>query len=218
MRVAVTGAFGYSGRYIASRLLQAGHTVITLTNSLNRPSPFGQKVPAFPLQFEQPGRLAESLRGCRRPHQHLLGQVRSPPLLPQPGRRQHQNPVPGRQGRWRQSNCSRQHHQPGPPLRPLLFPRQGRTGIRPGCPSAFLTASSARPFYSARKTFSSTTSPGPCATFPFSAFSATANTNSSPSMWTTWLPPPSNKPPATGTKSSTPSEPKPSLIANWSKP
>ncbi|MGA2555985.1 MAG: NAD-dependent epimerase/dehydratase family protein, partial [Verrucomicrobiota bacterium] len=64
MRVAVTGAFGYSGRYIASRLLQAGHTVITLTNSLNRPSPFGQKVPALPMQFEQPGRLAESLRGA----------------------------------------------------------------------------------------------------------------------------------------------------------
>jgi len=64
MRVAVTGAFGYSGRYIASRLLQAGHTVITLTNSLNRPSPFGQKVTALPMQFEQPGRLAESLRGA----------------------------------------------------------------------------------------------------------------------------------------------------------
>jgi NADH dehydrogenase len=30
---AVTGAFGYSGRYIAHRLLDAGHTVITLTNS-----------------------------------------------------------------------------------------------------------------------------------------------------------------------------------------
>jgi len=64
MRVAVTGAFGYSGRYIASRLLQAGHRVITLTNSLNRPSPFGQKVTALPMQFEQPGRLAESLRGA----------------------------------------------------------------------------------------------------------------------------------------------------------
>ncbi len=63
MRVAVTGAFGYSGRYIARRLLDAGHTVLTLTNSLNRPNPFGQKVRACPLQFDQPGQLTESLRG-----------------------------------------------------------------------------------------------------------------------------------------------------------
>ena len=63
MQVAVTGAFGYSGRYIARRLLDAGHGVITLTNSLNRPDPFGGKVPAFPLQFDQPQRLTESLRG-----------------------------------------------------------------------------------------------------------------------------------------------------------
>ena len=33
---AVTGAFGYSGKYIAERLLAQGKSVITLTNSLNR--------------------------------------------------------------------------------------------------------------------------------------------------------------------------------------
>ena len=63
MRISVTGAFGYSGRYIASRLLQAGHSVMTLTNSLKRNNPFGEKVQAFPLQFDQPHRLTESLRG-----------------------------------------------------------------------------------------------------------------------------------------------------------
>ena len=63
MRIAVTGAFGYSGRYITERLLQAGHEVITLTNSLNRPNPFGTKVMAFPLNFDEPGKLCESLRG-----------------------------------------------------------------------------------------------------------------------------------------------------------
>jgi nucleoside-diphosphate-sugar epimerase len=63
MRVAVTGAFGYSGRYIARRLLDAGHSVIMLTNSLHRSNPFGEKVRAFPLQFDQPGRLTDSLRG-----------------------------------------------------------------------------------------------------------------------------------------------------------
>ncbi len=60
---AVTGAFGYSGRYIARRLLDAGHRVITLTNSLNRPDPFGGRVRAYPLSFQEPERLVESLAG-----------------------------------------------------------------------------------------------------------------------------------------------------------
>lgn len=60
---AVTGAFGYSGRYIAARLLAAGHRVITLTNSPQRPHSFGQSVRAFPLAFDDVPRLAESLRG-----------------------------------------------------------------------------------------------------------------------------------------------------------
>jgi NADH dehydrogenase len=63
MKIAVTGAFGYSGRYIARRLLQAGHAVITLTNSVNRPNPFGDQVRAFPFDFDNGVRLAESLRG-----------------------------------------------------------------------------------------------------------------------------------------------------------
>ena len=62
MRIAVTGAFGYSGRYIARRLLDSGHEVMTLTNSVARDNPFGNKVQAFPFDFEQPSRLAESLR------------------------------------------------------------------------------------------------------------------------------------------------------------
>jgi NADH dehydrogenase len=63
MRVAVTGAFGYSGRYIARRLIDAGHTVFTLTNSLNRPNPFGEKVQALPFHFGEPELLMQSLRG-----------------------------------------------------------------------------------------------------------------------------------------------------------
>lgn len=60
---AVTGAFGYSGRYIASRLLAEGQKVITLTNSVNRANPFGGKVRAFPLSFADPDKLAKSLEG-----------------------------------------------------------------------------------------------------------------------------------------------------------
>ena len=60
---AVTGAFGYSGKYIARRLLDAGHTVITLTNSRQRPDPFAGRVRAYPLSFDDPAALAATLRG-----------------------------------------------------------------------------------------------------------------------------------------------------------
>jgi NADH dehydrogenase len=60
---AVTGAFGYSGRYIATRLLEEGKTVVTLTNSLNRSNPFAGKVRAFPLSFDDPDKLAATLAG-----------------------------------------------------------------------------------------------------------------------------------------------------------
>jgi uncharacterized protein YbjT (DUF2867 family) len=60
----VTGAFGYSGRYIATRLLEAGHRVRTLTHSPDRPNPFGGRVEARPFHFDQPDRLVESLRGA----------------------------------------------------------------------------------------------------------------------------------------------------------
>ncbi len=60
---AVTGAYGYSGKYIAQRLLDAGCDVITLTNSVARANPFGARVPAYPFEFEHPDRLAEHLKG-----------------------------------------------------------------------------------------------------------------------------------------------------------
>ncbi len=63
MKTAVTGAFGYSGRYIAQRLLAAGHSVITLTNSVQRTNPFGDKVRAFPFHFDEPALLRDSLKG-----------------------------------------------------------------------------------------------------------------------------------------------------------
>ena len=63
MRIAVTGAFGYSGRYIATRLLGAGHEVITLTNPMHRVNPFGAMIAAFPFHFDEPHKLRDSLRG-----------------------------------------------------------------------------------------------------------------------------------------------------------
>jgi len=60
---AVTGAFGYSGRYIARRLLAQGEPVVTLTNSPGRAGDLAGRVKAFPLDFERPDELIESLRG-----------------------------------------------------------------------------------------------------------------------------------------------------------
>jgi NADH dehydrogenase len=59
----VTGAFGYSGKYITRRLLELGRTVRTLTNSVNRPNPFGAQVEALPFNFDDLNMLTDSLRG-----------------------------------------------------------------------------------------------------------------------------------------------------------
>jgi nucleoside-diphosphate-sugar epimerase len=63
VRIAVTGAFGFSGKYIAQRLLALGHEVITLTNSPQRANPFGGSIKAFPYNFSEPYELERSLRG-----------------------------------------------------------------------------------------------------------------------------------------------------------
>jgi uncharacterized protein YbjT (DUF2867 family) len=60
----VTGAFGYSGRHIAQRLLGEGKRVRTLTGHPERPNPFGERVAAHPFNFDEPGALVESLRGA----------------------------------------------------------------------------------------------------------------------------------------------------------
>ncbi len=62
---AVTGAFGYSGRYIARRLLDGGKRVITLTNARPSGDPFGGRVASYPLRFDDFEQLRGSLRGVR---------------------------------------------------------------------------------------------------------------------------------------------------------
>src|SRR5262249_31677805 len=63
MRIAVTGAYGFSGKYMARRLLDQGHEVITLTNSPLRANPFGGSIKAYPYNFDAPDALEETLRG-----------------------------------------------------------------------------------------------------------------------------------------------------------
>jgi NADH dehydrogenase len=60
---AVTGAFGYSGKYIAHKLLAQGYPVITLTNSTQRHNDFAGQVKVYPFNFDQPAELTRSLQG-----------------------------------------------------------------------------------------------------------------------------------------------------------
>lgn len=62
---AVTGAFGFSGKYIARRLLDRGRRVITLTDSPDRHHPFGASVEARPFCFDDPDRLTHNLSDVR---------------------------------------------------------------------------------------------------------------------------------------------------------
>lgn len=66
---AVTGAFGYTGKYIARRLLAQGQEVITLTGRPERSErslpEFVGKVRAVSFNFERPDLLRASLEGVR---------------------------------------------------------------------------------------------------------------------------------------------------------
>jgi len=62
---AVTGAFGYTGKYITRRLLMLGESVLTLTGHPGRSNEFGASVKAFPFRFDDPVAMAESLSGVR---------------------------------------------------------------------------------------------------------------------------------------------------------
>ncbi|MBX5455894.1 MAG: NAD(P)H-binding protein [Thermogemmatispora sp.] len=61
----VTGAFSYTGQYIARRLLASGKEVRTLTGHPQRAHPLSGQVRAFPLAFDNPPLLREALKGAR---------------------------------------------------------------------------------------------------------------------------------------------------------
>lgn len=60
---AITGAFGYTGKYIAKELLAEGHSVITLTNSPDRANDFKGRVRPYPFSFDKLDELERSLSG-----------------------------------------------------------------------------------------------------------------------------------------------------------
>lgn len=60
----VTGAFGFTGRYIARRLVAMGKKVETLISHPNRPNPFGGLVSVALLNFDNPWELTKNLEGA----------------------------------------------------------------------------------------------------------------------------------------------------------
>lgn len=60
---AVTGAFGFTGRHIAERLLVRGREVVTLSRRSGRGDPLAARVTIRRLDFEQPSALASALAG-----------------------------------------------------------------------------------------------------------------------------------------------------------
>ena len=60
----VTGAFSFTGRFIARRLLAGGRRVRTLTNHSQRPGAHEIEVDVAPLQFTDRAALVESFRGA----------------------------------------------------------------------------------------------------------------------------------------------------------
>ena len=60
----VTGASGYTGRYITRLLLSRGRRVRTLTGHPARANPFGDQIESAPFNFDRPDELVRSLEGA----------------------------------------------------------------------------------------------------------------------------------------------------------
>jgi uncharacterized protein YbjT (DUF2867 family) len=60
----VTGAFGYTGKYITRRLLNGGRRVRTITRHPQRANSFGNQIEIAPMDFDDRGGLVRSLRGA----------------------------------------------------------------------------------------------------------------------------------------------------------
>lgn len=60
----VTGAFSYSGRFVAAELLERGRGVRTLTNHPNPSDPLAPRIPAQPLDFDDSAALVSALSGA----------------------------------------------------------------------------------------------------------------------------------------------------------
>ena len=79
----VTGAFSFTGKYIAERLLADGRRVTTLTNHPNRATSFSDEIKVEPYRFDDPDALATSLEGTDTLYNTFW--IRNPREGPPPG-------------------------------------------------------------------------------------------------------------------------------------
>ena len=63
-RAVVTGAFGFTSRHVAERLLAGGERVTTLTSRPDPSSPLAEEMDVEPYNFDDPEALVESLAGA----------------------------------------------------------------------------------------------------------------------------------------------------------
>ena len=59
----MTGAFSYSGRFVAQQLLERGRGVRTLTNHPRPDEPLATRIPSYPLDFSDSAALVTALTG-----------------------------------------------------------------------------------------------------------------------------------------------------------
>lgn len=60
----VTGAFGFTGKHVAARLLSTGERVRTLTGNSGKTVTWSDQVERVPLTFDNPGELVRSMKGA----------------------------------------------------------------------------------------------------------------------------------------------------------
>ena len=89
----VTGAFSYTGRYVARHLIDRGVGVRTLTRDPGRADPFGGLVGATPLDFSDPAGLRRSIEGASVLYNTYWVQVRAGADDIRSGRGKHQDTV-----------------------------------------------------------------------------------------------------------------------------
>lgn len=64
MRIAITGAHSFTGRYVAERMLQKGASILNLTNHPNREWKINSdRIEDVPLTFQRE-HLVKHLKGC----------------------------------------------------------------------------------------------------------------------------------------------------------
>lgn len=82
-RAVVTGAFSFTGRYIAERLLADGRAVTTLTNHPDRETPFADEVRVEPYAFDDVDAMAASMGDATTLYNTFW--IRDPEAGPPPG-------------------------------------------------------------------------------------------------------------------------------------